>query len=130
MGAHMNGDLSGGGKALVTLLARIGKVASMATYVHREVARHLEPLAAQCADEWLRAIVPGSMHLILIAGLDQFIADITAKWTQIWFEKFTQLSVQQRNAGAGARWVGEYFTLLRREILAQLEQCLLQLCRC
>lgn len=128
MGAHMNGDLSGGGKALVTLLARIGKVASMATYVHCEVARHLESLAAQCADEWLRAIVPGSMHLILIAGLDQLIADITTKWTQIWFEEFTQLGVQQRNA-AGARWVGEYFTLLRREIFAQLEQCLLQLCR-
>lgn len=129
MGAHVNGDLSGGGKALVTLLTRIWEVASVATYVHCQIARHLESLAAQCADEWLRAIVPGSMHLILIAGLDQFIADITTKWAQIWFEKFTQLGVQQRNA-TGPRWVGEYFTLLRREILTQLEQCLLQLSRC
>lgn len=127
--AHVYGHLGGGGKMLVALLARIGKVTSMATYVHSEIAWHLESLAAQRTNEWLRAIVPGSMHLILIAGLDQLIANITAEWAQIRFEKLTQLGVQQRNATGGS-WVCEYFTLLRREILPQLEQCLLQLCRC
>lgn len=83
VGAQVDSHLRGCGKALVALLAGIGEIPPMPSDVHRQIARHLETLSAQSADEGLGAIVCGSMHLILIAGLHQVRAYIATERTKI-----------------------------------------------
>lgn len=91
MGAHMYGHLGGGGKALIALLAGVREVVSVAAYMYGQIARHLKALAAQRANKGLCPVMASAVNLVLVAGLNQLCADITAKGAQIRFEKLTKL---------------------------------------
>lgn len=88
----------------------------------------MEALSAQGADERLGAIVPGSVHFVLVTGLYQLGAHIAAEGSDIRLQELCQLGVQKGNTDCVTSF-REYLTLLCREVLPQVEQCLLQLLR-